>query len=127
MDVESMTVQELKRELKSRDLKVGGLKAELKTRLMEALNESPTTPSGSGTATDSIADFEEYINVRYPFYLIPLSLHVIPSIACEHAPHCLFPNEWSTSYLTNRTMAIIPQFHPQFQMTTLYPRTQIAN
>ena len=82
MDVESMTVQELKRELKSRDLKVGGLKAELKTRLMEALNESPTTPSGSGTATDSIADFEEYINVRYPFCLIP-------PLTAHYPIHCM--------------------------------------
>lgn len=74
MDVESMTVSELKRELKSRDLKVGGKKAELKARLLEALNESPSAsastanteehPTDSEAPQTDFADFENYINVR---------------------------------------------------------------
>ena len=71
MDVESMTVSELKQELKSRGLKVSGLKAVLKKRLAEAIAESDTQTSSDPVTTEevdnvdsTIADFEDYINVR---------------------------------------------------------------
>merc|ERR1719489_565907 len=70
-----MTVSELKRELKSRDLKVGGKKAELKSRLLEALAESPSVSTSTGHVEDhptdseapqtDFADFENYINDEY--------------------------------------------------------------
>jgi len=58
-----MTVSELKKELKSRGLKVGGKKADLKARLSEALTVDSTSPTDA-EQTD-FADFENYINDEY--------------------------------------------------------------
>ena len=78
-----MTVKELKQELKSRGLKTSGLKAELKIRLSEALASSePTiaeTTDALTTEDTTIADFEEYINVRTknnPFILPPVFIYI---------------------------------------------------
>merc|ERR1712129_357897 len=42
LDVDSMTVNDLKNELRSRGLKLGGKKAELKQRLIDALADDDT-------------------------------------------------------------------------------------
>jgi len=72
MDVDSMTVSELKKELKSRGLKVGGKKADLKARLIEALATDSISATDSAHNDDAdaeqqtdFADFENYINDEY--------------------------------------------------------------
>lgn len=67
-----MTVKELKAELKSRGLKTSGNKALLKERLTEAIAQSESQQTSSDPVTteevdnvdSTIADFEDYINVR---------------------------------------------------------------
>ena len=70
MDVDTMTVKELKQELKSRGLKLTGKKAELQERLNAAFEDEEIAATISNNEMDdnheaTIADFEEYINVRY--------------------------------------------------------------
>jgi len=75
MDINSMTVQELKKELRSRGQKVSGKKSELLQRLTAAIEaeeiETSTThkpepePDDNETPQTDFADFEEYINDEY--------------------------------------------------------------
>merc|ERR1719382_307171 len=66
-----MTVQELKKELRSRGQKVGGKKAELLQRLSAAIeaeeieSSTPTKPDDNDAPQTDFADFEEYINDEY--------------------------------------------------------------
>ena len=70
MDIDSMTVKELKQELRSRGLKMSGVKSVLKERLSEAITaDKPSSEPAVSTEVDNvdstIADFEDYINVRH--------------------------------------------------------------
>jgi len=81
MDCDSMTVQELKKELRARGLKLNGRKSELKKRLKAALEAQAIEESANAASDDhdhdesedhdkeqqqtDFADFEEYINDEY--------------------------------------------------------------
>eukprot|EP01083_Nonionella_stella_P015923 44530_1 len=72
LNIDSMTVAELRKELKSRSLKQSGKKRELKERLIAAI-EAEVIEEESGSHDDTnpdnqhtdFADFEEYINDEY--------------------------------------------------------------
>ena len=79
-----MTVKELKQELKSRGLKMSRVKSVLKERLSEAIAADKPSSEPASTEVDNvestIADFEDYINVRdYNPFSIPvfISIHFI--------------------------------------------------